>query len=129
MPDPSPDATRALIHRHWALANARDWDAFAGLLDPGLVYEVPQTRERSTGADGYLDLFCTWPQPWHAVVQQVVADAGRAVCVIDFVAGDTHSTGIGIFEVDDGRITRVTDFWPEPYDPPPRATTHLRRQG
>ena len=118
-----------LIHRHWVLANARDWDGFARLLHPGLVYEVPQTRERSVGAEGYLDLFRTWPQPWRANVQRLVADGRTAVCQIDFVAGDEHMTGIGFFDVEEGLITRVTDWWPEPYDPPPRLTPHLVRVG
>jgi len=30
-----------------------------------------------------------------------------------------RSLAIVFFEFDDGRITKVTDFWPEPYEPPP----------
>jgi hypothetical protein len=26
---------------------------------------------------------------------------------------------MALFEFTDGLITRVTDFWPEPYEPPP----------
>jgi hypothetical protein len=55
---------RDVIERHWSTANDRDWDAFAALLERDLVYEVPQTRERIRGADGYLDFFRTWPGDW-----------------------------------------------------------------
>ena len=85
-------------------------------------------RERSTGAEGYLDLFRTWPQPWRATVQLMVAEAGRVVCQIDFQANDgSHMTGLGVFDLQGGLITRVTDWWPEPYEPPPRQTPHLHR--
>ena len=29
------------------------------------------------------------------------------------------SLAIAFFEIEAGRITKVTDFWPEPYEPPP----------
>lgn len=122
-----PDQARHLIRQHWLLANARDWDAFARLLAPDLVYEVPQTRERAVGAAGYLDLFKTWPQPWRAEVQQLVAEADRVVCIIEFVTEGAPATGIGVFELQGGRISRVTDYWPDPYEPPPRQTPHLQR--
>ena len=56
---------RELAERFIASLEARDWDAWAGLLHPAVVYEIPQSRERIRGRD------------------------------------------------------RVTDFWPEPYEPPP----------
>ena len=33
--------------------DARDWDAWAMLMSPDVVYEVPQTRERIRGRDAY----------------------------------------------------------------------------
>ena len=41
--------THDLITRHWALANARDWQAFAATLHPDIEYRVPQTRELIRG--------------------------------------------------------------------------------
>ena len=55
-------------------------------------------------------------------------DGDKAVCVIDFdVAGD-RMTGISIFERRGGLIVKVTDYWPEPYEPPPRQTAHMKRR-
>lgn len=121
-------ATRELIQRHWALANARQWDAFAALLHPGLRYEVPQTREYTDSADGYLEMFRTWPGAWQATITNLVCETHEAICVIDFAVGDQRMTGISIFGVADGRIGSVTDYWPDPYEPPPRATPLLKRR-
>lgn len=121
------EATRARVQRHWALANAREWDAFGALLDPALRYEVPQTREYIDGGPGYLEMFRTWPGAWTAVIRELVCDGERAVCIVDFAVDGQTMTGISVFVFRDGRIAAVTDYWPEPYEPPPRATAAMKR--
>lgn len=123
------ELTRSLIVEHWTLANARRWDEFADLLDPALRYELPQTREYIESGDGYLQLFRTWPGDWRATIRQLVCEESKAICVIDFDAGDDERmTGISVFAVSDGRIVGVTDYWPAPYEPPARATSHMKRR-
>jgi hypothetical protein len=122
------EQTRALIQTHWNLANARDWSKFAELLHPGLLYEVPQTREYIEGGHGYLEMFITWPGNWTASIKHLVCEEAKAVCVIAFSVGAEVMTGISIFEVSNGLITRVIDYWPEPYEPPARATPHMKRR-
>lgn len=120
--------TRALIQRHWALANARQWDEFARLLAPDLQYDVPQTREYIESGPGYLEMFRTWPGDWRATVTQLVCDGDKAVCVIDFDVDAQRMTGISVFELRAGLVARVTDYWPEPYEPPPRHTAWMKRR-
>lgn len=38
--------------------------------------------------------------------------------LFDWRVGDESAQGIVFFEFSDGVITKVTDFWPEPYEPP-----------
>jgi SnoaL-like domain len=122
------EQTRALIHAHWRLANNREWSQFGQLLDPALLYEVPQTREYIEGGHGYLEMFRTWPGDWQASIKHLVCEEAKAVCVIDFAIGNESMTGISIFEVKGGLITGVTDYWPESYEPPPRATPFMKRR-
>ena len=124
----SNSSTRELILAHWQFANDRDWQGFGALLHADLQYEVPQTREYIQGGHGYLEMFRTWPGDWQAVVQGLVCEPGKVACVIDFVVGDEIMTGISIFEIAAGRIIKVTDYWPTPYDPPARQTPHLKRR-
>jgi ketosteroid isomerase-like protein len=119
--------TRALVQQFWDAANARDWDRFGALLHPDLVYAVPQTRERANGRDGLVDVFRTWPGDWDAQVQTLIADERGAVTTIAFVIGSDCMTGISFFEFDGGLISRVTDWWPAPYEPPPRVSAWLQR--
>lgn len=122
-----PENTKAIIESHWSTANSRDWDAFAALLHPELRYEVPQTREYIEGAVGYVDLFRTWPGDWRAAVTALVCEGSNAVCIIDFIVGADTMTGISLFALVGDRIVKVVDYWPEPYEPPPRASTHMKR--
>lgn len=57
----------------------------------------------------------------------MIADASSGASVIDFVVDDEHMTGIAFFEVNGGLIARITDFWPSPYQPPARMSTHVER--
>ena len=120
--------TRSLILQHWELANERRWSEFSLLLHPELLYEVPQTREYIESGAGYLEMFSTWPGDWVAKIKHLVCAESKAICIIDFVVGAETMTGISIFELSGEVISRVTDFWPEPYEPPPRSTPHMKRR-
>lgn len=124
------EVTRALVKRHWDTANQRSWTEFSFLLHPNLRYELPQTREYIESGLGYLEMFRTWPGDWHGTVRQLVCEDHKAVCFVDFTVGGQVTTGISIFEFEDNKIVRVTDYWPDPYEPPARHTPHMkRRQG
>jgi len=43
-----------LVERFIVSLEARDWAAWATLLHPGVIYEIPQSRERIRGRDHYL---------------------------------------------------------------------------
>jgi len=108
------------VRDYWAAAERRAWDDFAETLSPEVVYDVPQTHERVVGRDRYLAFNRAYPGDWHVDVRRVVADAQGAVAWTTFRVGDQEMTGVHFFLFDDaGRITRVDDFWPEPYEPPP----------
>ena len=121
------ESTRALILQHWELANERRWKEFQTLLAPGLYYEAPQTREYIDSGLGYFEMFRTWPGDWKATIKQLICDGDQAISIIDFDVGEERMTGISIFEVKDGLIYKVMDYWPAPYEPAQRATEHMKR--
>jgi len=52
-------------------------------------------------------------------VQRIVSQDRAAVSMIEYSEGDTSQFGLCFFDLDeDGRIVRITDFWPDPYEPP-----------
>ncbi len=49
----------------------------------------------------------------------MVADDHNGNVLFRWTLGDESSLAIAFFEFLDGRITKIIDFWPEPYEPPP----------
>lgn len=72
-------------------------------------------------------MFSTWPGDWRATVKELVCEEAKGVCIVSFAVGSESTTGISVFELAAGRIVKVVDYWPEPYEPPPRARKHMKR--
>jgi len=108
-----------VVRRFVETLEARDWDAWAALLHEDVVYELPQTRERIRGRATYLRFNREFPGDWHLSVIRVIADEDHGVCRFRWRVGEETSEAMAFFTVRDGLVTEVTDFWPEPYDPPP----------
>jgi ketosteroid isomerase-like protein len=115
-----------VVADYWAAAEARDWGAFGALLAEDVVYEIPQTRERVRGRDAYVRFNAEgFPGDWHLAVQRIVSQDRTAVSMIEFSEAGASQTGLCFFDLDAaGRIVRIADFWPDPYEPP-AARAHL----
>jgi ketosteroid isomerase-like protein len=98
---------------------ARDWPRLAELLDADVVYELPQTGERIRGRDRYVAFNAEYPGDWHIDPQVVLGDDHDGALLFRWTLDGDTALAIAFFEVGRGRITKITDFWPEPYDPPP----------
>jgi len=111
--------TQGLPARFIETLEQRDWEQWEALLHPDVVYEIPQSRERISGRDRYLQFNREYPGDWHLSLTVAIADAAHGVARFGWRVGDEAAEGVAFFDFDDhGLITRVTDFWPEPYDPP-----------
>ncbi|MDO0935119.1 nuclear transport factor 2 family protein [Streptomyces sp. DG2A-72] len=110
---------RKTVETFWATAEARDWDAFADTLAEDVTYELPQTRERISGKARYIQFNREYPGDWHARIERILAEPDQVVTWIRCRVGDEEVDAISFFTGDgSGRIATVTDFWPEPYEPP-----------
>jgi ketosteroid isomerase-like protein len=111
--------TRQVVHAYIDTAERRDWEGLAALLAEDMVYEMPQTRERIRGRRAFLQFNMEYPGDWHLEVRRIVADGGHAAAWIDARVGDEHQDACVWFELSEqGLISRVVDYWPEPYQPP-----------
>jgi hypothetical protein len=69
---------RQIAERFIASLEARDWEAWAALLHPDVIYEIPQSRERIRGRDRYLRFNQEYPGDWHLRPKVVIADEQHA---------------------------------------------------
>ncbi|MCM4076508.1 nuclear transport factor 2 family protein [Paractinoplanes hotanensis] len=98
----------------------RDWPRLTTLLADDVVYEMPQTRERIRGRPAFLRFNTDYPGDWHLRVRRLLADGRAAALWLDVVVGADALEACVWLDVDEhGLISRITDHWPEPYEPPP----------
>lgn len=117
--------TREVAHAYLDTLERRDWPEFGALLDEGVVYEMPQSRERISGRERFVQFNQEYPGDWHLAPRRVVADGRFAAVWVDARVGDDRMAACAWLELsDDGLISRITDFWPEPYEPL-AGRTHL----
>jgi predicted ester cyclase len=109
-----------VVAAYWSAAERRDWDTFAGLVAEQVIYEAPQSRERVRGREAYVRFNSQgFPGDWHLTVERIVGEGRHAASWLEFRDADDRYPGVCFFELDeDGRITRITDFWPAPAELP-----------
>jgi hypothetical protein len=111
--------TEGVIAAFWQRAEDRDWSAFGELLAPDVLYEAPQTRERVRGREAYVRFNAEFPGDWHLSARRVVGSGRQGVSWVEFTLDGERMTGISFFELDGaGLVSAITDFWPNPYQPP-----------
>jgi ketosteroid isomerase-like protein len=111
-------STQELVSAYWAAAEARDWAAFGDLLADDVVYEAPQSHERVSGKAAYLRFNREgFAGQWHLTIARIVADDHGAASWIQMSESGDNYPGLTFFEISDGRIARITDFWPQAYEP------------
>ncbi|TMC26684.1 MAG: nuclear transport factor 2 family protein [Chloroflexi bacterium] len=115
-----------VVAAYWAAAEARDWDAFGALLADDVVYRGAQTREQVRGREAYIRFNVEgFPYDWHLSVVRIVGEGLHAASLIEFTGPEGTQPGLCFFDLnDDGRIIRIADFWPDPYELPP-SRAHL----
>jgi len=123
---PAMTSAHDVVAAYWAAAEARDWDAFGALLADDVLYRGPQTREQVRGRDPYIRFNVEgFPYDWHLTVQRIVGEGQHATSWIEFTGPEGTQPGLCFFDLaDDGKIARITDFWPEPYELP-ASRAHL----
>ncbi|WP_188187796.1 nuclear transport factor 2 family protein [Nonomuraea sp. SYSU D8015] len=111
--------SRRAVHAYVDSAERRDWETFGALLAEDVVYEMPQSRERIRGKSAFLQFNMEYPGDWHLQTRRIVADGRHAAAWIDARVGAEHQDACVWFEIsDEGLISRIVDYWPEPYEPP-----------
>ena len=113
------DAVRSLVSAFADTLERRDWTAFGALLADDVVYELPQTRERIRGRARYVRFNAEYPGDWHVQPVLVLGDDPNGCLLFRWTLDGESMLAVAFFEVRDAVIVKVTDLWPEPYEPPP----------
>jgi hypothetical protein len=115
-----PDLTALeVVQEFWRLMATNDFHAVGAVLAPGFVLEWPQSRERIRGAERFAQMNTEYPAlgHWSFTLNGLVGGQSEAVSDVTVTDGVQAARAISFFEVSGGKITRLTEFWPEPFEP------------
>ena len=106
-----------------------DFHAVAGVLAEDFVLEWPQSRERIRGAANFARMNAEYPAHgrWLFDVHRIVGGATEAVSDVSVTDGVQRARAISFFTVEHGRIRKLVEFWPEPYEAPPQRAHLVER--
>ena len=113
------EENRRLIERFWEVMGSNDFRAVGDLLHDEYVLEWPQSGERVRGRENFAAVNEQYPAagPWGFTVHRIVADATGGASDVTVTDGVTVDRAVSFFEVRDGRIWRMTEYWPDPFEP------------
>jgi ketosteroid isomerase-like protein len=111
---------RRLVAQFWQLMNANDFHGAGQLLHDDYVLEFPQSSERIRGRDNFVAFNEEYPAagPWSFDIRRQIVEGSHAVTEV--IVSDTVVVvpAISFFEIRDGRIWRMTEYWPDPMEAP-----------
>jgi ketosteroid isomerase-like protein len=114
------DECRDMIERFWQSMNTNDFRSVGRLLHGEFLLEWPQSGERIRGAKNFAEMNERYPAagPWQFTVNRVVADGVRGVSDVTVTDGERVDRAVTFFELRDGLIWRIVEYWPEPFAAP-----------
>lgn len=109
-----------VVREFWRLMATNDFHDVAAILAPEFVLEWPQSRERIRGAERFARMNEEYPAHgrWEFAIHRMVGDETQAVSDVTVTDGVQTARAISFFTVVQGKITRLIEFWPEPYAAP-----------
>ena len=104
----------------WRLMATNDFQAVGAVLAPDFLLEWPQSKERIRGAERFAQMNQEYPAhgPWKFTINRLIGSESEAVSEVAITDGVQAARAISFFTVVQGKVTRLVEFWPEPYAPP-----------
>jgi hypothetical protein len=110
----------------WRLMSTNDFRCVVAVLSPGFVLEWPQSKELIRGAERFAQMNAEYPShgAWSFSINRLIGSESEAVSDVTVTDGVQTARAISFFTIQAGKIVRLVEYWPEPYEPPP-SRAHL----
>lgn len=117
------EATKALVRAFWETMDARQYFDLVPFFQPDARIAFALTGERFAGPVAYAAMNAAYPGRWRTVLRSVHADGDRAIALVDVFNADPSVADrylcIASVGINDGRISTLTEYWPDPEAPAP----------
>src|SRR5579864_5251597 len=118
---------RAALDRHWAASDANDFEAEHEIYRDDAVLEYPQSGERIRGRRNIQASRAAQPSKKRFTVRRILG--ATALWVTEFVLtyDGQPSYAVSIMEVDDGKVSRETQYFGDAFEPGPSRAQWVER--
>ena len=115
-----------VVESFWKLMATNNFRSVGLLLSDDFILEWPQSGERIRGRDNFAAMNEEYPAHgrWEFTVNKIIGNDVEAVSDVSVTDGVQQARVISFFTIRNGRILRMTEFWPDNY-PAPENRRHL----
>jgi ribosomal protein S18 acetylase RimI-like enzyme len=108
-----------IVKTFWDLFSNQKWDEASKLLHHNFVALWPQSREKIVGSKNFIDVNRYYPGN-HKIDVIHTFDVGSKIVTTVWIEADTGQKTFAnsIFEILEGKILKVEEYWAEPYPAP-----------
>jgi len=112
--------TGDVVKKFWSLMQSNDFASVGEVLSDDFVLEWPQSGERIRGRENYGAMNQEYPAHgvWKFTINRILVDGDEAVSDVSVTDGVQHARAISFFTVSSSKITKLLEFWPDPFEAP-----------
>ena len=115
---------RDALNRHWAASDANDFDVEHDIYREDAVLEYPQSGERIRGRHNIQASRTVQPSSKRFTVRRITGTGDLWVTEFILTYDGQPSYTVSIMEFLDGKVTRETQYFGDPFEPGP-SRAHL----
>ena len=115
---------RAALERHWAAADANDFEAEHDIYDGDAVLDYPQSGERIRGRRQIQESRTVQPNKKRFSVRRIIGTGNLWITEFVLTYDGTPSYSVSIMEFKEAKVVRETQYFCDPFQPGP-SRAHL----
>ena len=114
------DTAKEIVLAYWKAMESNDFHKGSEWLSEDFECYWPQSLELIIGRKNFAEINTNYPANglWRFCVNSIVCEGNRVVTDVDVTDGTVTARAITFHTVENGLITRQTEFWPDNYDAP-----------
>jgi len=105
---------REILEKFWKYIDEAEFDKLTELMAEDANVILPNTGEIFRGCENYIKFNKDYPGRWHAEIKKIVVGEGCAVSAVKVFNDEGISLYVtSFFEVMDGKISEIAEYWGE----------------
>lgn len=115
----SEQSAESVVREFWRLMATNDFHSVKSVLALELIVEWPQSKERIRGPERFCQMNAEYPtnSHWRFQIKRLVASGESVVTQVSLTDGSQSAEPVSFFTVQEGKITHLVEYWPEPFAP------------